>query len=571
MNRFQIHNVETAPEQSKSVLRKTEEALGFVPNFLGVITESPAVLEGYISLSRAFDRSSLNASERQIVQLSTSFQNEIPYCVAGHTVFARMQEVPDDVVQAVRQGEPIPDAKLQALREFSSKVVKQRGRVTQNDVQEFLKAGYTRAQVLEVILGVGLKTISNYTNHAAETPLDAAFESGAWSTARTLQGDPPTKEMTTDELKQRLEAGESITIVDIREAKEFADWHIHDSINIPLYNAIKSGDMSGIEGGFKSISPDKPVVIVCRAGNTSKGVADRLASLGYDAFSLTGGIRGWSTVWSEAPIPTGDTWRLTQIRRNGKGCLSYMFWSDGEAAVVDPSLDAAVYSTLASREGVRITHVLETHVHADHISRARQLSAETGAALYILQNDRVQYEYGVLHDGDTLSLGAITITVLATPGHTRESVCLDLNGKVLLSGDTVFTDNLGRPDLERGDAGAADGARMLYESLHDKVLTLDDEIIVGPGHTSDTLDFDGVALTATLGDIRKRIETIVAPAKDEFIRKIVDHLGEKPPNFERVLSVNEGRAELDGLDAIELEAGPNRCAAYQVHNVPIEK
>jgi glyoxylase-like metal-dependent hydrolase (beta-lactamase superfamily II)/alkylhydroperoxidase family enzyme len=527
---------------------------------LRTIAESPAVLEGYISLSKAFDRSSLNANEQHIVQLSTSFENEIPYCVAGHTTFARMQEVPDDVVQAVRQGEPIPDAKLEALREFTSKVVKQRGRVTQNDVQGFLKAGYTRAQVLEVILGVGLKIISNYTNQIAETPLDAAFESGAWSTAQTLQGNPPAKEMTNDELKQRLEAGESITIVDIREADEFADWHIHDSINIPLYNAIKSGDMSAIERGFESISPDKPVVTVCRAGNTSKIVADRLASLGYNAFSLTGGIRGWNTVWSEAPIPTGDTWRLIQIRRNGKGCLSYMFWSDGEAAVVDPSVDAAVYSMLASREGVRITHVFETHVHADHISRARQLSAETGAALHIPKNGRVQYEYRTLQDGDTLSLGAITITVLATPGHTRESVSLDLNGKVLLSGDTVFTDNIGRPDLENGDAGAEDGARMLYESLHDKVLTLDDEIVVGPGHTSGTLGFDGVALTATLGDIRKRIEAVVAPAKDKFVRTIIVGLGEKPPNFERVLSLNEGRAELDGLDPIELEAGPNRCA-----------
>ncbi len=561
MNFFQIHNVETALEQLQPILRKTEEALGFVPNFLGVITESPAVLEGFISLSRAFDRSSLTASERQIVQLSTSFENEVPYCVAGHTVFARMQEVPDDVVQAVRQGAPIPDAKLQGLREFTSKVVKQRGHVTQADVQAFLDAGYTKAQVLEVILGVGLKTVTNYTNHIAETPLDAAFASGAWATARTRQGDPPTKEMTTDKLKQRLEAAESITIVDIREADEFAGWHIRDSINIPLYNAIKSGDLSGIEDGFKGISADMPVVIVCRAGHTSKSVADRLAALSYDAFSLTGGMRGWSTVWSEAPIPTGDTWRLIQIRRNGKGCLSYMLWSDGEAAVVDPSVDAAVYATLASREGVKITHVFETHVHADHISRARQLSEETGAALYIPKNDRVQYAYRALEDGDTFSLGAITITVLATPGHTRESVCLDLNGRVLLGGDTVFTDNIGRPDLERGDAGATDGARMLHESLHNRVLTLDDEIIVAPGHTSDTLGFDGVALTATLKDIRKRLETIVAPAKDEFIRTIVVGLGAKPPNFERVLSVNEGRVALDGLDAIALEAGPNRCAA----------
>lgn len=369
------------------------------------------------------------------------------------------------------------------------------------------------------------------------------------------------KNMTTDELKDRLESGEKLSIIDIREANEFADWSIHGSKNIPMYNALNAGQVGIVEDRCKGLDNSAPVVAVCRMGNTSQLAAARLEAMGYEAFSLSGGIRGWSNAWSvaEVAVPT-NAWRLAQVRRNGKGCLSYVLSSDGSACVVDPCVDEAVYMSIADREKLKITHVLETHVHADHISRARKLAQASGAALCIPRNERVKFAYEAIEDGQVLKVGRATVTVISTPGHTLESACFDVDGKVLLSGDTIFVDNIGRPDLEKGDAGAADGARLLYDSLHKSVLGRDDVLLVCPGHTGDAIGFDGVALAATLGEIRPKVAPLVSVGREDFAKTIVGMLGQKPPNFGRVLAVNEGRMDLGWLDPLELEAGPNRCA-----------
>lgn len=371
------------------------------------------------------------------------------------------------------------------------------------------------------------------------------------------------QEITQEDLRGRLASGEAITVVDIREVSEFDDWHIYGAINLPVYNALKRGEEVAAAERMKNASLDdgKPVVAVCRVGNTSKIAAQMLESMGYNALSLAGGIHGWSKAWSEARIPLSkakDT-TLVQIRRNGKGCISYLVGSGGEAMVVDPCLDVSVYKSIADREGFKITHALETHVHADHLSRARALCEDTGATMVIPKNDRVTFDYTPVEDNDKLKIGNSTLTVIATPGHTMESVCFDLDGEVLLSGDTIFVENIGRPDLEKGDAGAEAGARALYDSLHDRVLVLDGGILICPGHTSEPIGFDGTPVAATLGDIKPRID-LLKTGKDEFAKLIPELLGAKPPNFQRVIEINEGKAELGWLDPLELEAGPNRCA-----------
>ncbi len=178
---FPIHTVASAPDGAREVLAGAEKAYGFVPNLLGTMAEAPALLEAYITLSRLFDKSSLSATERQVVLLTVSLENGCAYCVAAHTVIAGMQRVPGEVVEAIRHGAPLVDPKLQALRQFAAAVVSSRGWPSDADVSAVLAAGYGRQQVLEVVLGIGLKTLSNYTNHLAETPLDRAFESAAWS------------------------------------------------------------------------------------------------------------------------------------------------------------------------------------------------------------------------------------------------------------------------------------------------------------------------------------------------------------------------------------------------------
>ncbi len=181
MTNFQVHSIDSAPDRAKPTLEKAQKAMGFIPNLYGTFAESPATLEAYATIGSLFDRSSFNATERQIVLLATSFENGCEYCMAAHTTIAGMQKLPADVVEALRSGNAIPDARLEALRSFTLQVVRERGWVKDADVQAFLDAGFTQAQVLEVILGVGMKTISNYTNHVASIPLDGAFQPNAWT------------------------------------------------------------------------------------------------------------------------------------------------------------------------------------------------------------------------------------------------------------------------------------------------------------------------------------------------------------------------------------------------------
>jgi uncharacterized peroxidase-related enzyme len=180
---YTVHTLESAPEAAKETLAGAKKAYGFVPNLLAVMAEAPALLEAYRSLGALFDKTSLSPSERQVVLLTASYENACEYCIAAHTVIAGMQKVPNDVVQAIRDGKPILDRKLQALRRFTAAIVNSRGWPSDADTEAFLSAGYSRAQILEVVLGIGMKTLSNYTNHIADTPLDQAFAKSTWSKA----------------------------------------------------------------------------------------------------------------------------------------------------------------------------------------------------------------------------------------------------------------------------------------------------------------------------------------------------------------------------------------------------
>jgi len=181
MTQFTIHTKETAPEQSLEILETTEKAYGFIPNLVAVLAESPAGVKGYRTLMDIFDESSFTPTERQVVLLAVSRYNECHYCVAAHSVIADMQKVPQDVIDVIRNDLPIADYKLEALRIFTTKVVDQRGWVSKEDIQAFLDSSYTRQQLIEVIMGVSLKTYSNYLNHIAEIPVDDAFAMRAWS------------------------------------------------------------------------------------------------------------------------------------------------------------------------------------------------------------------------------------------------------------------------------------------------------------------------------------------------------------------------------------------------------
>jgi uncharacterized peroxidase-related enzyme len=177
---FTLHTSETAPEAARPILEATQQAWHFVPNLHRVLAEAPAALEGYATLFSIFEQTSFTPAERQVVYLTANYENECHYCMAGHTVLARQAHLSEQAIQALRDGEPIADPKLEALRRFTSKVVTQRGWVAGEDARQFLAAGYGKQQVLEVILGVAVKTLSNYTNHLAETPPDAFMQDTLW-------------------------------------------------------------------------------------------------------------------------------------------------------------------------------------------------------------------------------------------------------------------------------------------------------------------------------------------------------------------------------------------------------
>lgn len=180
MSDFKIHTLESAPKAASEVLAKAKEKYGFVPNLLGVLAESPAAVKAYLTLGGLLEQTSFTPAEQKVILLAVSSENRCEYCVAAHSTVAKMQQVPADVIEALRNGRSIADPGLQALSEFARSVVRNRGWVSKEELERFLSAGFTRAQVLEVILAVAMKTLSNYTNHLAETPLDPPFKAAAW-------------------------------------------------------------------------------------------------------------------------------------------------------------------------------------------------------------------------------------------------------------------------------------------------------------------------------------------------------------------------------------------------------
>jgi AhpD family alkylhydroperoxidase len=174
---FTIYNAENAPEEAKPFLKGAKDKFGFVPNLLGEFAEAPAVLEGYLKLDEIVGKTSFTPKEQQLAILAVSIENECHYCSAIHSTILKNQlNTDENIVNAVRNGDPLPDAKLNALVKYVRATVGNRGHVSDADIQAFLDAGYTKQNMLEVNLIIALKTISNYTNHLADTPLDEAFQ-----------------------------------------------------------------------------------------------------------------------------------------------------------------------------------------------------------------------------------------------------------------------------------------------------------------------------------------------------------------------------------------------------------
>lgn len=181
MTGFPLHTAETAPDASKPLIANAIEMFGMLPNLTATMASSPALLEVYQLAHERFQNTSFTAEELNVVWLAINVEHECHYCVPAHTMIAGMMGVRPEIVEALRNETPLPEAKLEALRTFTLAMVRDRGQVSQATLEGFYDAGYTRTHVLEVILGIGQKVMSNYVNHVAATPVDAPFQKLAWT------------------------------------------------------------------------------------------------------------------------------------------------------------------------------------------------------------------------------------------------------------------------------------------------------------------------------------------------------------------------------------------------------
>ncbi|MFN7981736.1 MAG: rhodanese-like domain-containing protein [Vicinamibacterales bacterium] len=365
-----------------------------------------------------------------------------------------------------------------------------------------------------------------------------------------------TTEIETETLRQWLDAHRPVTVVDIRTDEDRAQWAIPGSLHVNVYDALRSGTPGALAD--LALESDRPVVTVCNAGKVSQTAAEFLVQRGFDARSLAGGMKAWSVAWNAADVPVGDpSAQVVQMRRTGKGCLSYLIGSEAEAAVIDASVSPDVYVDLAHARGWTIRYVLDTHVHADHLSRSRDLAHRSGATLLLPTQDRIHFPFAAIADGDAVMVGSARLSALRTPGHTQESTTYKLNNAAIFTGDTLFTNGVGRPDLHADPEAARIRARALFGSLN-RLRELSPNIVVLPGHASEPIAFDRRAIASTITEVAGWLAAWLE-SESVFVNRVTSNLPETPPNFARIVALNEA-GEFPIGDVTELEAGANRCA-----------
>ena len=373
-------------------------------------------------------------------------------------------------------------------------------------------------------------------------------------------------QLTPEQLYERLESGDPVTVVDVRQPHEYETWHIDgqgvETVNVPDRKLARA-DPSDVLAAV----PTETVVTVCGTGKISRSSTRHLRRNGIEAHNLAGGMEAWAGLAVETELPTETDATVVQFQRPSTGCLSYLVVSGGDAAVVDPLLAFTdEYVAAAKARQSDIVSVMDTHVHADHVSGVRTLADETGATAILpaAAPDR-GVDYDISHetvaDGDTLSVGASTIEAVHTPGHTSGMTTYALDDAVVFTGDGLFVESVARPDLEAGADGAPDAAARLYESLHDRILTYSEATLVAPGHYSTGTDpaTDG-SYTATLGAVLEEVDDLFDPV-DSFVESTLEDMPPRPANHTRIIDTNLGQRDLPRQRALRLERGPNNCAA----------
>lgn len=352
----------------------------------------------------------------------------------------------------------------------------------------------------------------------------------------------------------------SMLILDIRNSDSFKDWHINGSENIDVYDDIWAGNFESVKNKLSRLPKDKKIVTVCNAGVTSQNASMLLESMGYNTLVLEKGMVGWNSLHQTIDVVNEGDLLIKQIIRVGKGCISYLICSNSlkECFVVDPSQFIEEYADLVKQVEFKIVGVIETHIHADHLSGARLLAEITKASYYVSGDDfKAKADFDDLRSIDEIKIGDNKIKIIKTPGHTDGSICLLVNDRALLTGDTLFLDGVGRPDLMRDKIGIEKGAKILYLSLN-KIKNLDKNLIILPAHFTN---YNDSPICDKLSNLLNNNQALKINSEQEFVNYITNNIPITPPNYEQIKSINLNFMRLPRQMAEQLEFGPNRCAS----------
>ncbi|AUZ26557.1 hypothetical protein C1T28_08370 [Bacillus subtilis] len=368
--------------------------------------------------------------------------------------------------------------------------------------------------------------------------------------------------LTAKEVTQKIFNKEPLFILDVRNENDFSDWkiegHYFDHLNVPYFDLL-----DGVEDILEKIPSDKEVLVVCAKEGSSVMVSEMLFEAGLSVSYLKGGMKAWSEHLE--PVKVGDLkdgGEMYQFVRIGKGCLSYMVISNGEAAIIDATRMVDFFIDFAKEKGATITHVFDTHLHADHISGGRVIAEKTKATYWLPPKDaeEVVFDYQPLEEGNDIIIGntRIRIQPIYSPGHTIGSTSFIVDDQYLLSGDILFIDSIGRPDL----AGMAeDWVGDLRQTLYSRYKALSKDLIVLPAHFMiiDELNEDG--------SVGKKLSVLFAENhglnmldEADFRHLVTDHLPPQPNAYQEIRETNMGKINPDEEKQREMEIGPNRCA-----------
>ncbi len=373
-----------------------------------------------------------------------------------------------------------------------------------------------------------------------------------------------TSTISAAELHDEIVRGRIPEILDIRNSEEFAAQKIEARRAVPTRHAAVYEVLEDPERFAGETLDD--AVVVCGQGNGSALVVQEFSALGKETRSLEGGMDAWGELLVPVeleglPAPA----RAWQLQRPAKGCLSYLIGVPGESCiVVDPARHHEPYLDLARAHQMTVTHVIDTHVHADHISGGPSLAEQLGVEYHLPPEDsaeKIPFPNRPLEDGEELSLGADTVVRALTmhlPGHTPGTTALLVGERLLLVGDTIFVRGLGRPDLT---GQAEDLARSLFQSVHDRLEPLDPDTVIAPAHWSSPEEFsDSGAVTATLRHVFEAT-LLNERAIERFVEEIVSTLPDAPASYDTIRLVNAGQLRPADDELVVLDVGRNQCAA----------